>query len=95
MSGIRIANPPCSYGAFEITVGVLPNVPGPEEVLPAIAAAGYEGTEFGPPGYLGAGEALRERLRKSRSRARRRVHPDPFQRAAALGSGPRSHGSHA
>jgi inosose dehydratase len=62
VSGIRVANAPCSYGAFEITVGVLPNVPGPEEVLTAIAAAGYEGTELGPPGYLGVGEALRERL---------------------------------
>jgi inosose dehydratase len=59
---IRVANAPVSYGAFELTVGVLPNVPGPEEVLDAIAAAGYEGTELGPPGYLGAGALLRERL---------------------------------
>jgi inosose dehydratase len=50
---IRIANAPVSYGAFELTVGVLPNVPGPEEVLGAIADAGYEGTELGPLGYLG------------------------------------------
>jgi inosose dehydratase len=59
---IRVANAPVSYGAFELTVGVLPNVPGPEQVLDAIAAAGYEGTELGPLGYLGDGEALRERL---------------------------------
>lgn len=59
---IRVANAPVSYGAFELTVGVLPNVPGPEQVLDAIAAAGYEGTELGPPGYLGSGEKLRERL---------------------------------
>jgi inosose dehydratase len=50
---IRVANAPVSYGAFELTVGVLPNVPGPDEVLGAIAAAGYEGTELGPLGYLG------------------------------------------
>jgi inosose dehydratase len=59
---IRVANAPVSYGAFELTVGVLPNVPGPDEVLDAIAAAGYEGTELGPIGYLGRGEELRSRL---------------------------------
>lgn len=59
---IRLANAPVSYGAFELTVGVLPNVPGPDEVLDAIAAAGYEGTELGPLGYLGVGDELRERL---------------------------------
>lgn len=57
-----VANAPCSYGAFEITVGILPNVPGPDEVLDAIAQAGYAGTELGPPGYLGEGPQLRERL---------------------------------
>lgn len=59
---IRLANAPVSYGAFELTVGVLPNVPGPDEVLDAIAAAGYAGTELGPLGYLGRGRTLRERL---------------------------------
>jgi inosose dehydratase len=62
LKAIRVANAPCSYGAFEVTVGVLPNVPGPDEVLEAIAGAGYEGTELGPPGYLGRSETLRERL---------------------------------
>ena len=61
---IRVANAPVSYGAFEITVGILPNVPGAEEVLTAIAAAGYEGTELGPPGYLGEGDVLRERFER-------------------------------
>ena len=60
---IRVANAPVSYGAFELTVGVLPNVPGPERVLDAMASAGYEGTELGPIGYLGRGEELRDRLR--------------------------------
>jgi inosose dehydratase len=59
---IRVANAPVSYGAFELTVGVLPNVPAPERVLDAIAAAGYEGTELGPLGYFGEGSTLRERL---------------------------------
>jgi inosose dehydratase len=59
---IRVANAPVSYGAFELTVGVLPDVPGPEQLLDAIADAGYAGTELGPLGYLGKGAALRERL---------------------------------
>lgn len=59
-----MANAPCSYGAFEITVGVLPEVPDAERVLAAIAAAGYEGTELGPPGYLGGSETLHERFQR-------------------------------
>jgi len=57
-----VANAPCSYGAFEITVGVLPDVPEAESVLSAIAGAGYEGTELGPPGYLGDRLTLRKSL---------------------------------
>jgi inosose dehydratase len=57
-----VANAPCSYGAFEITVGVLPDVPEAERVLSAIASAGYEGTELGPPGYLGDRLTLRKSL---------------------------------
>ena len=59
---MRVGNAPLSYGAFEVTVGVYPNVPGPDELLAEMAAAGYEGTELGPPGYLGEGDELRERL---------------------------------
>ena len=65
MSGIRVGNAPLSYGAFEMTVGRFPNVPAPDELLTAIAAAGYEGTELGPPGYLGDGDELRERLERT------------------------------
>lgn len=61
---IRVANAPVSYGAFELTVGVLSNVPGPEDVLDAIAAAGYEGTELGPLGYFGDAATLRWRLER-------------------------------
>ncbi|MDX6400386.1 MAG: inosose dehydratase [Gaiellaceae bacterium] len=57
-----MANAPCSYGAFEITVGVLPDVPEAESVLAAIASAGYEGTELGPPGYLGDRLSLHQRF---------------------------------
>lgn len=62
MSALRVANAPLSYGAFELTVGTSFRVPEPEAVLDAIAAAGYAGTDLGPPGYLGEGEDLRERL---------------------------------
>jgi inosose dehydratase len=60
----RVANAPLSYGAFEMTVGTSFAVPDPERVIAAIAAAGYDGTDLGPPGYLGEGETLRDRLRE-------------------------------
>jgi inosose dehydratase len=66
VSPIRVANAPCSYGAFEITVGRLPNVPGALDVLDSMAKAGYEGTELGPAGYLGDAGVLGERLRERR-----------------------------
>jgi inosose dehydratase len=62
MSPVRVANAPLSYGAFEMTVGTDFAVPEPEQVLEAIGGAGYAGTDLGPPGYLGEGDVLRERL---------------------------------
>ena len=62
MSPVRVANAPLSYGAFEMTVGTDFAVPDPEQVLEAIGAAGYGGTDLGPPGYFGEGEVLRDRL---------------------------------
>ena len=41
---------------------MLPDVPEAESVLRAIASAGYEGTELGPPGYLGDRLTLRRSL---------------------------------
>ena len=64
MSALRVANAPLSYGAFEMTVGVFPNVPGPDELLAEMTNAGYAGTELGPPGYLGEGEELGARLER-------------------------------
>ena len=64
MSSIRVAYAPCSDGAVEITLGVLPHVPDAESVLDAIARARYEGTELGPPGYLGDRASLRERFER-------------------------------
>ena len=60
---IRIANAPVSYGVFEMTAGKIPNLPWATEVLDAVAAAGYEGIDHGPLGFLGVGAELRDRLR--------------------------------
>ena len=62
MSAPRIANAPLSYGAFEMTVGTSFPVPDADRVLAAVAAAGYDGIDLGPPGYLGAPDVLGERL---------------------------------
>src|SRR4051794_11456099 len=40
--------------------------PEPERILQAIGAAGYEGPDLGPPGYLGEGDLLAERLAANR-----------------------------
>jgi inosose dehydratase len=53
---MKVANAPLSYGAFEMTVGTDFPVPAPARVLEAMAAAGYGGTELGPPGYLGGAD---------------------------------------
>src|SRR3989442_14245435 len=60
--GINIANAPVSYGAFELTVGRDANVPDGIGVLDQVAAAGYEGIDLGPAGYLGLGTELAVRL---------------------------------
>src|SRR6201999_64369 len=86
--GMRIANAPLSYGAFELTVGIFPNVPGPDELLAAIAAAGYEGTELGPPGYLGSGDELRERLDRFGLELTRGGGPIHFLEPRLLDAGP-------
>jgi inosose dehydratase len=59
---VAVANAPVSYGAFEMTVGTHPGVPGPIELLDHVARTGYEGIDLGPAGYLGSGEELAERL---------------------------------
>ncbi|HUO75013.1 MAG TPA: sugar phosphate isomerase/epimerase [Solirubrobacteraceae bacterium] len=61
---IAVANAPCSYGAFEITVGIDPNVPDSLPLLDDVARAGYAGIDLGPVGYLGTGDELRARLQE-------------------------------
>jgi inosose dehydratase len=62
LTGVELANAPVSYGAFEITVGVDPNVPDPLTLLDWVSEAGYVGIDLGPIGYLGTTETLAERL---------------------------------
>jgi inosose dehydratase len=64
MSNLRVGNAPLSYGAFEMTVGLFPNVPGPERFLDEVTQAGYAGTELGVPRWLGEGDQLRTRLQE-------------------------------
>ena len=59
---VKIGNAPVSYGAFEVTVGKHAGVPGADEVLDAVQAAGYDGIDLGPLGYLGLGAGLRTAL---------------------------------
>ena len=59
---IHVANAPVSYGAFELTVGIDPDVPSAREVLDAVAGSGYEGVDLGPVGYFGKGAELAEAL---------------------------------
>jgi inosose dehydratase len=61
---VRVGAAPLSYGVFELTVGSFPGLPGPDALLGEMAAAGYAGTELGPPGYLGEGDELRARLER-------------------------------
>jgi inosose dehydratase len=61
-TAIVVANAPISYGAFELTVGIDPNVPAAVPLLDEVAEAGYAGIDLGPAGYLGRGDNLRERL---------------------------------
>lgn len=62
VSKITVANAPISYGAFEVTVGIDPNVPDGVTILDAVSRAGYSGIDLGPVGYLGTGTRLGERL---------------------------------
>jgi inosose dehydratase len=58
---MRVANAPVSFGVDEL----LPDdawMPKPDEVIDLIAELDYEGTELGPPGFLGEPAVVRARL---------------------------------
>ena len=83
-SEILIANAPVSYGAFEVTVGHDPNVPDGLAILDEVAAAGYDGIDLGPVGYLGEGAQLGERLAERNLGLAGAYLEFPFANAAAL-----------
>lgn len=58
---IRVASAPCSFGVDEVIVDDI-WMPGPDEMLDWMVELGYEGTELGPPGFLGDGATMGERL---------------------------------
>ncbi len=61
MGEIKVAAAPVSWGVFEKTEGD-PLQLGPEQMLDQMAAAGYAGTELGPPGYFGEAATMKARL---------------------------------
>ena len=63
---IAVANAPVSYGAFELTVGIMPDVPVGERVLDEVAGAGYDGVDLGPVGYFGTGDEVGHELSRRR-----------------------------
>jgi inosose dehydratase len=83
-TGITVANAPISYGAFELTVGVDPNVPDGVAILDEVGAAGYAGIDLGPVGYLGTGAELCQRLGQRGLGLAGAYLEFPFANAAAL-----------
>src|ERR671924_1975200 len=84
LSNIVVANAPVSYGAFELTVGILPNVPDGAMVMDEVAAAGYAGIDLGPGGYLASKEQLGEELRRRNLRLAGGFHELPFSDPKAM-----------
>ncbi|MEV0617842.1 TIM barrel protein [Nonomuraea sp. NPDC050404] len=56
----KVANAPVSFGVFELSDGPPPLTA--DQMVRALSAAGYEGIDSGPIGYLGTGSELAERL---------------------------------
>jgi inosose dehydratase len=59
-AGPAVAAAPCSFGIFDLE----PGLPDPDQLLAAVQQAGYAAVDLGPPGYLGEGSSLRERLER-------------------------------
>jgi inosose dehydratase len=79
---IRVAAAPVSWGVSELQT--LPAGVTPEIVLDQMVTAGYEGTELGPPGFLGDGPTTRARLEERRLQLVGAFAPLRFSRAEHL-----------
>ena len=60
-TALPVASAPVSFGVDEIIADDA-WMPGPDEMLDWMVEIGYEGTELGPPGFLGDAEQVRARL---------------------------------
>ncbi len=58
---VRVASAPCSFGVDEVVVHDT-WMPRPDEMLDWMAALDYRGTELGPPGFMGDGPTMGQRL---------------------------------
>ncbi len=58
---IRVASAPVSFGVDEIVVDDA-WMPDPDDMLDWMVDIGFEGTELGPPGFMGDAGEVRERL---------------------------------
>jgi len=58
---MRVASAPVSFGVDEVLMDDA-WMPEPDEMLDWMLGIGYEGTELGPPGYLGDADQLKARL---------------------------------
>ena len=59
--GIRVASAPVSFGVDEIIVDDA-WMPSPDHMLDWMVDIGFEGTELGPPGFMGSADEVRRRL---------------------------------
>jgi inosose dehydratase len=60
-TALPVASAPVSFGVDEIIAGDA-WMPAPDEMLDWMVEIGFEGTELGPPGFLGDAPTLHERL---------------------------------
>ena len=58
---LPVASAPVSFGVDEIIVDDA-WMPGPDDMLDWMVEIGYEGTELGPPGFLGTADEVHRRL---------------------------------
>lgn len=58
---LRVASAPVSFGVDEIIVDDA-WMPGPDDMLDWMTDIGFDGTELGPPGFLGSADEVRRRL---------------------------------
>ena len=77
---MRVASAPVSFGVDEILTGDA-WMPDPDDMLDWMVDIGYEGTELGAPGYMGAGDQVHRRLAQRRLELVGAFIPQHFSRA--------------